>query len=68
MGFEPWPPALEFKTLPLDHQRYIILMRTKLYFPKSQVQEQTMVVLNGTNSLFVGLYFYFLNFFCGIWS
>jgi hypothetical protein len=68
MRFELWPPALELRTLPLDHQSYIIIFCTKLYLPKSQVKEQTLVVLNGTNIFLVGLYFYFLNFICGIWS
>jgi hypothetical protein len=68
MGFELWPPALELRTLPLDHQRYIIINSTKLYLAKSQVKEQTLVVLNGTNIFLVGLYIYFLNFICGIWS
>jgi hypothetical protein len=62
MGFELWPPALEVRTLPLDHQRQIILICTKLYLAKSQVQEQTLVVLNGTNIFLVGLDFNFLNF------
>jgi hypothetical protein len=68
MGFELWPPALELRTLPLDHQSYIIIIYTKLYLANSQVKEQTLVVLNGTNIFFVGLYLYFLNFICGIWS
>ena len=68
MGFELWPPALELRTLPLDHQRKIIVISTKLHLAKSQVKEQTLVVLNGTNIFLVGLYFYFLNFKCGIWS
>ncbi len=41
---------------------------TKVYLAKSEVKEQTLVVLNGTNIFLVGLYFYFLNFICGIWS
>jgi hypothetical protein len=68
MGFELWPPALELRTLPLDHQRKIINVSTKLYLAKSQIKEQTLVVLNGTNIFLLELYFYFLNFICGIWS
>jgi hypothetical protein len=68
MGFELWPPALELRTLPLDHQRKILIISTKLYLEKSQVKEQTLVVLNGTNIFLGGLCFYFLNFICGIWS
>jgi hypothetical protein len=36
MGFELLPPALELRTMPLDHQRWIIIISTKLYFAKSQ--------------------------------
>ncbi len=39
-----------------------------LYFTRSQEKEQTLVILNWTNIFLVGLYFYFLNFICGIWS
>jgi hypothetical protein len=39
MGFELWPPALELKTLPLDHQRLILTISTKLYLAKSLVKE-----------------------------
>ncbi len=68
MGFELWPPELELRALPLDHQRQIITRSTKLYLEKSQVKEQTLVVLNGTNIFLVGLHFCFLIFICGIWS
>ncbi len=40
----------------------------KAVLGKIQAKEQTLVVLNGTNIFLVGLYFYFLNFKCGIWS
>ena len=67
-GFELRLPALELRTLPLDHQRQMIINSSKLYLEKSPVKEQTLVVQNGTNIFLVGLYFYFLNFICGIWS
>ncbi len=34
-------------------------MCRKLYFPRSQLEEQTLVVLNGTNIFLVGLYIIF---------
>ena len=68
MGFELWPPALELRTLPLDHQSQLIIFCTNLHLARSQLREQTLVVLNGTNIFLVGLYFYFFNFICGIWS
>ncbi len=58
-GFELWSPALELRSLPLDHQSQILIICTKLYLQRSQVKEQTLVVLNGTNIFLVGLYFYF---------
>jgi hypothetical protein len=68
MVFELWLPELKLRPLPLDHRSYVFVICTKLYFHRSQIKEQTTVVLNGTNIFLVGLYFYFLNFICGIWS
>ena len=65
MRFELWLPASELWTFPLDHQSSVILICTKLYLPRSQRGEQTLVVLNGTNIFLVGLYFYFLDLRCG---
>jgi hypothetical protein len=68
MGFELWLPVLELRDFATGPSELDNIKMHKAVIGKIQVKEQTLVFLNRTNIFLVGLYFYFLNIICGIWS